>query len=80
MKYHARRGDYSSCTSHDSPCTPNETKVTVERIHKDFVNSGKEMKYGYWNHAFINQGDEYSTSKHPPNHEDSRRANGMLGS
>ncbi|MFT6656000.1 MAG: methyl-accepting chemotaxis protein, partial [Marinomonas primoryensis] len=66
-------------TSHDVAMYANETKVTVERIHKDVRNSGKEMNTVIETMRSLTSAMKQAQTNILQLDEDSRRANGMLG-
>jgi methyl-accepting chemotaxis protein len=66
-------------TSHDVAMYANETKITVERIHKDVRNSGKEMNTVIETMRSLTSAMKQAQTNILQLDEDSRRANGMLG-
>ena len=65
-------------TSHDVAMYANETKETVERIHKDVRNSGKEMNTVIETMRSLTSAMTQAQTNILQLDEDSRRANGML--
>ena len=66
-------------TSHDVAMYANETKETVERIHTDVRNSGKEMNTVIETMRSLTSAMKQAQTNILQLDEDSRRANGMLG-
>ncbi|NLQ17034.1 methyl-accepting chemotaxis protein [Marinomonas sp. M1K-6] len=66
-------------TSHDVAMYANETKETVERIHQDVRNSGKEMNTVIETMRSLTHAMTQAQTNILQLDEDSRRANGMLG-